>query len=184
MVIPRLSALAHRHKLIGLFLQSAKCGLAFQRVRPIDSKEEPVDKTTSIYEKQKTSSEFWRSADMELDDTDDKEGDETMDDPFGIFKRIRLRISSPHMLDHIRGINDQLKRVEDLEMSASSASSRSHTVHRRVRETFSSVRPRSPSPARSNFSSRDSGSAFSASNKSWKRGSKGAGFLSNPGEWD
>jgi hypothetical protein len=77
-----------------LFFQSAKCGLAFQRIRPIDSKEEPVDKATSTHEKHKTGSEFWRSEDMELDDTDDKEGDETMDDPLGIFKRIRLRISS------------------------------------------------------------------------------------------
>jgi hypothetical protein len=102
-----------------------------------------------------------------------------------------LKGELPHMLDHIRGINDQLKRVEDLEMLASSTPSRSHT-HRRnqsepqgVRETsFSSVRPRPPSPTGSNISSRDSGSAFSASNMSWKRGSKGAGFLSNPGEWD
>jgi hypothetical protein len=119
MVIPRLSALIHRHKLISVFLQSAKCGLAFQRIRPIDSKEEPVDKTTSIYEKQKTSSEFWHSADMELDDTDDKEGDETMDDPLGIFKRIRLRISSidsvstPNTIDFVPTLNTICRPARD-----------------------------------------------------------------------
>ena len=102
-----------------------------------------------------------------------------------------LKGELPHMLDHIRGINDQLKHAEDLEMPASSTFSRSRTVHRRnqsepqnVRETsFSSVRPRPSSPTGSNIS-RDSGSAFSASNMSWKRGSRGVGFSSNLGEWD
>src|SRR5947209_8106138 len=104
-----------------------------------------------------------------------------------------LKGELPHMLDHIRGIDKQLKKIEDLEMSASSTSSRPGIVHRRnqsepqnVRETsFPSLHLRQSSPTGSNFSSsRDSGSAFSATNRSWKRGSKGVGYPSNPGEWD
>jgi hypothetical protein len=104
-----------------------------------------------------------------------------------------LKGELPHMLDHIKEINKQLKTFEDLEVSASPIFPRSGTMHRRnqsepqnVRETlFSSDHLRQSSPTGSNFSSsRDSGSAFSATNKSWKRGSKGFGYSSNPGEWD
>lgn len=104
-----------------------------------------------------------------------------------------LKGELPHMLDHIKGINQQLKRFEDLEMSASYTSSGPGAAHRRnqsapqnVRETpFPSVHPRQSSPTGSNFSSsRDSGSASGAANKSWKRASKGVGYPSNPGEWD
>jgi hypothetical protein len=99
-----------------------------------------------------------------------------------------LKGELPHMLDHINGINKQLKHFEDLEMAAPSKSSRSGDMHRRnqsepqnVREApFPSVRPRQSSPTESSFSSRDSGSAFSATKKPWKRTSKGVG----PGEWD
>jgi hypothetical protein len=103
-----------------------------------------------------------------------------------------LKGELPHMLDHIKGINEQLKDTEDLEMPASPTFSRSRTVHRRnpselqnVGETsFSSLRQRPPSPTGSNFSSRDSGSNFSASSMSRKRGSRGVSFSSNLGEWD
>jgi hypothetical protein len=103
-----------------------------------------------------------------------------------------LKGELPHMLDHIKEINKQLKAFEDLEMSAPSISSPG-TTHRRyqsepqnVRETlFPSDHLRQSSPTGSNFSSsRDSGSAFSATNKSWKRGSKGFGYSPNLGEWD
>ena len=104
-----------------------------------------------------------------------------------------LKGELPHMLDHIKEMDKQLKNLEVLEMSASSTSSRLGTLHRRnqsepqnVRETlFPNDHLRQSSPTGSNFSSsRDSGSAFSASNKSWKRGSRGVGYSSNPGEWD
>ena len=103
-----------------------------------------------------------------------------------------LKGELPHMLDHIKGINKLLKQVEDLEMPASSAISQSRTVHRRnqsepqnVGETsFSILRQRPPSPTGSNISSRDSGSAFSSSSMSRKRGSKVVDFSSNLGEWD
>jgi hypothetical protein len=104
-----------------------------------------------------------------------------------------LKAELPHMLDLIKGIDKQLKNLEDLAMSASPTPSQPGIAHRRnqseplnIRDTlFPGVDLRQSSPTGSNFSSsRDSGSAFSATNKSWKRGSKAFGYSPNPGEWD
>jgi hypothetical protein len=96
----------------------------------------------------------------------------------------------PSMLDHIRAVNEQLKRLEDPQTPLSPTFSRASTVHRRSQlepqnvrtSSFSSdARPRPPSPTESNISvSRDSVSPVGASNKSRKR-SKGTGYFANQG---
>jgi hypothetical protein len=102
-----------------------------------------------------------------------------------------LKGELPHMLDHIRGINKQLKVLDDPESPMSRTSSRASTAHRRhqsdpqnLRTTSFSrdVRPRPSSPTESNISvSRDSLSAVDAGNRAGKRRSKGTGYFSNQG---
>jgi hypothetical protein len=97
----------------------------------------------------------------------------------------------PHMLDHIRGINEQLKRLTD-PGSPVPTTSQTSTIHRRnqpepqnVRQSSlpNGVRPRLPSPTGSNISV--SRSSISASrNESRRRSSRGTGYFSNQGGWN
>jgi hypothetical protein len=96
----------------------------------------------------------------------------------------------PTMLDHISGINEQLKQLEDPESSVSTTSSRAKISHRRHRlepqnvlqsSLSKDVHPRLPSPTESNISvPRNSISA--ARNVSRKRSSRNTGFFSNQGD--
>ena len=97
----------------------------------------------------------------------------------------------PHMLDHIKGIDEQLKKLEISARASSPTPSRASTSHRRYRSEPQNVdrntsskdaRPRMPSPSESNISlPRSSLSAIGTSTKSGKRSSKNAGFFSNQG---
>lgn len=95
----------------------------------------------------------------------------------------------PHMLDHISGINEQLKTLEDPGSPVSTTSSRTKISHHRHQSEPQSVlqsslskdvHPRLPSPTESNISvSRNSISA--ARNVSRKRSSRNTGYFSNQG---
>ena len=102
-----------------------------------------------------------------------------------------LRSELPHMLDHIKGMDEQLKRVQPSARSASPTPSGASMAHRRHRSepeyvnknrSSADVRPRLPSPTESNISVlRDSLSTAGASTKSRNRRSRGTGFFSNQG---
>jgi hypothetical protein len=63
----------------------------FQRIRLT----EPAERTTSECQNPKLGSEIARSVNTKPDNTNNKESDEENDEALSVFKRIRLRVSSP-----------------------------------------------------------------------------------------
>lgn len=99
-----------------------------------------------------------------------------------------LKGELPHMLDHIRGINKQLKWIDDADSPTSPATSRPNTVHCRNQYEPQSFfnqsaskhgRQRAPSPTGSNVSiSRDS---ISANHKSRRTRTRATDYFANQG---
>ena len=89
----------------------------------------------------------------------------------------------PTMIDHIRGINKQLKRLRDPESPTPTPTpTQADTGHRRNHSEPQNVRPRPLSPTGSNISvSRDS--ASTVRNESRRRSSRGPAYFSNQRDW-
>jgi hypothetical protein len=66
----------------------------FQRIRLTDENE-PAERTTSECQNPKLGSEIARSVNTKPGNTNNKESDEENDEALSVFKRIRLRVSSP-----------------------------------------------------------------------------------------